>query len=425
MSEKTLRYRAQFDILKRDEQMSILVQRVSGDFNRRLFYPLMGGVAYSYNPYVWNKDIKPEDGVIRIVFGMGTRAVDRTDDDYTRIVALNSPDMRPEENSEKVKKYSQKKVDVIDLEANRLVSMNFEDVVNNSLEVPLDFVASRDIDIERYADEHDLKNVFSWVITFDGLFQKTDFIECIKDMLKIIHKAYNYYVDVEFTVNYVDVNRYKINIVQCRPFQFKGGDPIEDFNKKLETNSIIIMNKGPVIGQSRDEEVERIVYIVPSLYGNLTMNEKYSVARLIGKINNLQKNKKLLMLGPGRWGTSTPSLGIPVSINEINKVSYLCEIVAMRDNLTPDISLGTHFFNDLVELDILYFALYPDKEETILNVDFLENTSNHLVEVLPEAAKFSEVVRVIDIKKVHNAGSLFIYANCMKQQVICYLKNHK
>ncbi len=95
MSEKALRYRAQRGLLDQDEQMSLLVQRVSGVGYGSLFYPQVAGVALSRNPYVWNECIDPAAGVVRLVFGLGTRAVDRTDDDYTRIVALNAPAAPP------------------------------------------------------------------------------------------------------------------------------------------------------------------------------------------------------------------------------------------------------------------------------------------------------------------------------------------
>ena len=109
LSEEALAYRAHWGLLDRDEQMAILVQRVSGSVYEDQFFPQIAGVGVSYNPYVWNSEIDPEAGMIRLVFGLGTRAVDRIDDDYTRIVALNAPSRRPEASSEDVRKFSQKK----------------------------------------------------------------------------------------------------------------------------------------------------------------------------------------------------------------------------------------------------------------------------------------------------------------------------
>jgi hypothetical protein len=95
MSEKALRYRAARGLLKLDEQMALLVMRVSGEMHGRYFYPAAAGVGLSFNPYAWSEHIDPKAGVIRIVFGLGTRAVERVDDDYTRIVALNAPSRPP------------------------------------------------------------------------------------------------------------------------------------------------------------------------------------------------------------------------------------------------------------------------------------------------------------------------------------------
>ncbi|MFN2169484.1 MAG: PEP/pyruvate-binding domain-containing protein, partial [Anaerolineae bacterium] len=118
MSEKALRYRAERGLLDRDEQMALLVQRVSGSRYGNYYYPQLAGVGFSFNPFVWSEGIDPEAGVLRLVFGLGTRAVDRQDDDYTRLVALNAPQRRPEETREAVR-YSQHKVDLLDLGANQ------------------------------------------------------------------------------------------------------------------------------------------------------------------------------------------------------------------------------------------------------------------------------------------------------------------
>ena len=177
MSEKALRYRAQRGLLDHDEQMSLLVQRVSGACYGSLFFPQIAGVGLSRNPYVWNECIDPNAGVVRLVFGLGTRAVDRSDDDYTRIVALNAPDRRPEGDIDGVRQFSQRKVDLIDLEANHLVSRNFAEVAAASPQIPLHIFASDD---ERHvgrgrrgARRAKRPNL---VLTFDKLLSETPFV---------------------------------------------------------------------------------------------------------------------------------------------------------------------------------------------------------------------------------------------------------
>ena len=126
------------------------------------------------------------------------------------------------------------------------------------------------------------------------------------------------------------------------------------------------------------------------------MSDRYAIARLIGELTNLNDGKtKVMLIGPGRWGTTMPALGIPASFNEIKNAAVICEIVAMHEDLTPDISLGTHFFNDLVEMDILYLAVHPGQEDNVLNFKVIEKCPNRLTELLPSAAKWTEAIFAI------------------------------
>ena len=128
MSEKALSYRAQRGLLDKDEQMALLVQRVSGAPHGTHFFPQAAGVGFSFNPYVWSEYIDPEAGMLRLVFGLGTRAVDRSDDDYTRIVALNAPEQKPEANLREARQFAQQRVDLLDLEKNQLCAKSFEEI---------------------------------------------------------------------------------------------------------------------------------------------------------------------------------------------------------------------------------------------------------------------------------------------------------
>ena len=219
MSENALRYRAQRGLLDRDEQMSLLVQRVSGSRWGSWFFPQVAGVGYSFNPYVWSRYIDPKAGMVRLVFGLGTRAVDRSDDDYTRVVALNDPQRRPESGTEQVRQYSQRRVDVIDLEASRLASRDFADVCRQCPTLPLEKFASQDLELAAWAAEQSLDERSSLVLTFDHLLTQTPFVEDMRDMLATLERAYGSPVDLEFTTNFFSKDDYKISLVQCRPLQ--------------------------------------------------------------------------------------------------------------------------------------------------------------------------------------------------------------
>jgi hypothetical protein len=421
MSEKALRYREQRGLLDHDEQMALLVMRVSGAMHGRYYYPHAAGVGFSFNPYVWHETIDPKAGVLRLVFGLGTRAVDRSDDDYTRLVALNAPQRRPESNFEEVRQYAQRRVDYLDLQANRLMSGHFLDVIAESSDVPVEMFASADESAG--VDAQDPRK--TWVPTFDNLLTTTDFVKDMREILHVLQEAYEYPVDVEFTLNFVDDRSYKIHVVQCRPLPVKGIEAPRPSAAMVSKADTLIEANGAVIGHSRHIRIDRFVYVAPSAYRGLVLQDRYEVARLIGRINHAEAPGAgcTMLLGPGRWGTSDPFLGIPVAFAEISRASVLCEIVAMHEHLVPDVSLGTHFLNEVVETDMLYLALFPQRGHNYLSTEWFESSPNRLLEVVPKAGKWADAVRVIDVTDAsgENTG-IFLDADPFEQKVICYFK---
>lgn len=420
MSREALEYRVHRGLLDRDEQMAILVQRVSGAVRGHLFYPQLAGVGLSFNPYAWSGYIDPQAGVLRLVFGLGTRAVDRSDDDYTRIVALNAPERRPEASADEAMQYGQHRVDVLDLQANRFTSLHVGDVVAACPEQPMDLFAAP----ERVREDGRARRRARWVLSFERLFSETPFASDMRQMLQTLRKAYDYAVDIEFTANLVCGHRYRINLVQCRPLQVREGGNIVAFPSHLATEDVVFEAQGTIVGQSSFSTVDKVIYVVPSRYAQLPISERYSVARLIGRLIHAGGERRdpetIMLLGPGRWGTSTPSLGVPVNFAEISRVSVLCEIVAMGTNVVPDVSLGTHFLNDLVEANMLYLAIYAEKQGNRLNERFFTEQENILPRFLPEDAQWSEVVRVIDCRTGGHRGRLYLNANCLEQRAVCY-----
>jgi hypothetical protein len=416
MSEQALRYRARRGMLDKDEQMALLVMRVSGTMHGRNFYPEMAGVGFSFNPYAWHESIDPRAGVIRLVFGLGTRAVDRSDDDYTRIVALNAPDKRPEANFDEVAQYAQRRVDYLDLEANQEASDYFMDVTQGDENLRIDMFTSLDPTQPSDAKPHR-------ILTFSKLLSKTPFVDDMREILDTLEAAYNYPVDIEFTANYMEDGDYRINLLQCRPLQVYGSESIELPEVDVADEDRIVEAHGAVVGQSRVGKIDRFIYVVPERYGQLPVNTRHEIARLIGDINRAEKERApecVMIIGPGRWGTSSPSLGIPVSFSDINNVSVLCEIVAMHDNLVPDVSLGTHFLNELVEMKMLYLALFPNKGENYLNSAFFEEAPSKLLELVPSAGKWKDTVRVIDVPDIAPNGGIRIIADALHQKVSCH-----
>jgi len=232
-------------------------------------------------------------------------------------------------------------------------------------------------------------------------------------------------VDVEFTANFIDQKHYKIDLLQCRPFQVREAGTIPNPPARIDPEHLVLEAHGAVIGHSRIGTIERLVYVVPSVYGRLPLNDRHKIARLIGQITRLRgpdAAKSSLLMGPGRWGTTSPELGVPVRFAEINNATVLCEMVTMHGGLVPDVSLGTHFFSDLVETDILYLALFPQREDNRLNEAFFDQQPNRLAELLPNAAEWADCVRVIDLPNDQCRAVLRLNANTLKQNVFCYLE---
>lgn len=175
------------------------------------------------------------------------------------------------------------------------------------------------------------------------------------------------------------------------------------------------------MGGNTATPIRRIVWVDAKHYTQLSLSDKYEVARLIGRLNRRisdREQQPTLLLGPGRWGTTTPSLGVPVKFSEINNMIAIGEVAFSEGGLMPELSFGSHFFQDLVEADIFYLALFPDTFPCTLNSDWIYQYSNRLEGILPGSSRFKSVVKVIDIDE-HN---LMLMGDVVTQELCCYWK---
>ncbi|HNY73660.1 MAG TPA: PEP/pyruvate-binding domain-containing protein, partial [Syntrophales bacterium] len=370
MNEDALTYRLQRGLDQHDEQMALLVQRVSGSHRRHYFFPEVAGVGLSYNTFVWNQGMDPRAGMLRIVFGLGTRAVNRVENDYPRIVALDAPLVKPHGALEDIRRFSQHDVDVLNLEDNRFHSLSLSQVVGEGLDARLDLIGVRDTEAAERLRATGRRVPDLWVLTFDEFMTATPFTEIMSRMLKTLEEVYSYPVDIEFTANFNAEGRLQVNLLQCRPFQTKGQNVRMAIPGKIKKQRILLRQEGNFMGGSVSQPLNRIIYIDPQGYARLSLSEKYDVARLVGRLNKLiedRENTPTALFGPGRWGTTTPAMGVPVTFSEINNIAAIAEIAYQDGSLIPDLSFGTHFFQDLVEMDIFYMAIYPDKKGVLFN----------------------------------------------------------
>ncbi|MBN1607823.1 MAG: pyruvate, phosphate dikinase [Polyangiaceae bacterium] len=417
MSEEALTYRARRGLLETDEQMALLVQRVSGAQYGDLFYPQLAGVGISVNPYVWHRDIDPEAGMLRVVYGLGTRAVERRDDDYTRVVALSAPRKRPEGSRDEARRHTQKRVDFLDLRNNRLASGHFGDVVQRSPGIPVEMFAEQDEQIVRPRR----RQAVPWTFNLDHALSRVRLVEDMRGILRVLREAYGCDVDIEFTANLRRDGSYRLHLLQCRPLQMRQADTVVGPVPDIEPQDLVLRAHGAVIGFSRRLIIDRLIYVVPSAYGRLSTQKRSTAARLIGQLTRPEAHgaePTFMLVGPGRWGSRMPELGVPVSSAEIRRAAVLCEIDAMHEGLSPELSLGTHFFHDLVELNMLYVGLFQAEPQNVLNQELLSGSPNRLAELLPDQNQWSDVVRVIEAP----AGrKMVLSADHMKQEALLYL----
>ncbi|MDF3129039.1 PEP/pyruvate-binding domain-containing protein [Kiritimatiellaeota bacterium B1221] len=392
LDEEALRYRKRRGLLHRDEQMALLLQRVSGQRYGRYYYPQLAGVGLSYNPYVWHRDIDPGAGVIRLVFGLGTRAVDSNEDDHTRVIALNAPDLQPSATHEN----TQRKMDALDLSGNRITSGSFDEMVTEDAALPLQLFTSC-----RPGEKYPR-------LTFKGLLHKTELMGDLRRILEALEQAYGVPVDVEFSVNFLRNLEYRINILQCRPFQIRN-DEDGDLGVDLLPRHKWIDAKGPVIGVGLYSQIDRVILVKSEAYSMLTEQKQHGVAKAIGRLNRLTpENIRYVLIGSGRWGSREPSLGVPVRFGDINRSIAILERIGMHDNLVPDASLGTHFLNELIECEILYAAVSPGEPGNVFHLDMLFEYPSILKELLPETdASILEALHVVDLPNLHFRANVF------------------
>jgi hypothetical protein len=420
MSEDALAYRLQRGLDQQDEQMALLVQRVSGSYRQHYYFPELAGVGVSYNTFVWDKTMDPRAGMLRLVLGLGTRAVDRTEGDYPRIVALDAPLKRPHQGFEDTRKFSQRDVDLLNVNENCMQTVSLLALTDQKIDIPWRRYAVQDREtmqlLERRGQKKDI-----WLLTFDQLFADTHFQRLMQRMLKVLEDAYEYPVDVEFTVNFTSDGVAKINVVQCRPLQTKGTETEVVIPRNIAGDETFFRSEGNFMGGNISQPLKWVIWVEPAEYSRLPVAEKHEIARLIGRLNKRIADKKdspTMLLGPGRWGTSTPAMGVPITFSEINNLTALAEVAFTSGNLMPELSFGSHFFQDLVEAEIFYLALFPEHKNCFLNKSWLQKQPNSLEGLLPTSAHYKKVVKVFRVPE----KNLHLMADVVSQQLVCFLQ---
>lgn len=389
-------YREKHGFLNDKEEMALLVQEVVGEKYKNYYLPAMAGVAFSQNGYCWNKEINKKDGLVRLVFGLGTRAVGRG---YVRLFSPAKPSMRPEGTEvNNIQKCSQKKVDVIDLETGELKSVHFRELVGDGFSCfpnSQSFVSLRDGNYLYRPVSNLWDATHIPVLTMDGAitspWMDMDIPKKLGTLLKDLESKLGYAVDIEFAIS-----NGKLYLLQTRPLS-EGKDKKPVPIPKLAEDKILFTAHRN-LPTTYVPDIEYLVYVDENAYHKWPYQERQSVARVIGKINETLKGKRFALIGPGRWGSWNPELGVPVNYAEISNAVILIEVARRKATYTPEVSFGSHFFQDLIEDNIAYLPLYPDEPNEIFNDKILSSQST-FKNLLPDDyyRKFEELIKIIPV----------------------------
>ena len=424
LNPDALLYRQSKRLQEYDERIAVLIQPVSGKKHKKFFFPHGAGVAFSRNLFRWSPVINKKEGFLRLVWGLGTRAVDRVGNDYPRLVALSHPLLHTHADPKNIVNYSQHYIDAIDLDQNKLVSIPVEQVVDQKLPY-LRYVAQTYQNGYLSSIRSSIEDENSQtVITFDDLLKRTPFADRMKRILHILETSYQRPVDLEFTLEIENPHSLEpevnITLLQCRP-QSELIELKTKLPEDLEPKDILFKTHG-VVPEGLVENIDYLVYVSPKYYYALPNQEdRFELGRIISKINKKLKLETFICIGPGRWGTVNTDLGVRIGYSDIHHTRALIEVSGKGLGCTPEPSFGTHFFQDLIEAQIYPLAINLDDPKTIYQESLFENTPNQLQKLIPDLVKYEKVLRIIKIDDIQKNHRLNLVMNDAKGIAVAYL----
>lgn len=401
MDYSALEYRLLRGLDKKDEQMAILVQRVSGSYYGRYFMPGAAGVGYSHSAYKWYPDMDPEAGMLRIVMGLGTKAVDRTKEDYPRLANLDRPTVTVMTTVEQKHKFSQRYIDVLDCQENKLTEVSMESLLPV---LPLWYkkmVLEHDYEAENRLYQMGRRRDV-WFVSCQKLLEKEQFTSLMQKILKTLERVYGNPVDIEYAVNMDDEGDFVVNLLQCRPLYLgQEGESVDVKNLNLKETFFDIHDSS--MGASGKRKIDVVVQVDPVLYYEYPYSKKYDAAAAIGRINRYYRGsgKKMLLMTPGRIGTSSPELGVPVTFGDISNFSAVCEVSDNRAGYMPELSYGSHMFQDLVEAEILYGAIYNNEKTLRYEPELFREFPDLFAKICPEYPELKDMIQVREVENLH------------------------
>jgi hypothetical protein len=419
-----LTYRHQHGLADYDERIAVLIQHVEGEQFGRYYLPQGAGVAFSRNLYRWSPQIRQEDGFLRLVWGLGTRAVDQVADDYPRLVALSHPTLHPTAEVRAIRRYSQQSLDVIDLEANRFCTIPAREVINRRYP-PLRYIVQVEQDGYLGAMRSTMVDPEKLVITYEGLLSHTPFPARMREALKLLETHYESPVDTEFTLEVLEPDTINpdvmITLLQCRPqSRIQETSQAKLPHELLEKD--IIFSSQRMVPHGIVQGIHYVLFVSPEGYFQIsTPSERIKLVRAIGQLNAALKGETFIAVGPGRWGTSTPDLGVHVAYGDIYNARALVELSGELVGASPEPSFGTHFFQDLMEAHIYPLAVFLDDKDVLFNHDFFYTTPNKVLKFITIDKRLTQTLRLLAVKDYRPGHHMNLVMDGQKGRAVAYL----
>lgn len=427
LNPNPLLYRRSKGLLDYDERMAILLQVVEGEQFGNYYMPHAAGVAFSHNTFRWSPQLKVEDGFVRLVWGLGTRAVDREGNEYPRLVALSHPLLRPSTKPDMIHRYSQQYVDAINLETNSLDTLAVHDVIQQDY-LPLRYLFQSYEDGYLTSLQSNIlpKDIRKLTLTFDEFIKRTPFADTMRKILTTLESIYHSPVDMEFTIhlepNPQGAPGMRFTILQCRPQSYLVSAERVPFPSDLPVNKLLFSTRF-VVPLGNVENIEYVVFVPHEKYYELkSLDRRQQLANLIGKVNAALAEKVFICLGPGRWGSSNSDLGVPISYGDIYHTRALVELTGPGIGPKPEPSLGTHFFQDLLEAQIFPLAIELDNPTSVFNHAFFYKTPNHLTDFVEAEDYLKDSLRVIRCEDFMPGHRIQLIMNDEMGQALAFFK---
>ena len=401
-------YRKKNGLVDYTEEMAVLIQKVPGRSSGPYYFPDISGIGSSRSPYKWRVDSQRDEGYLRFVVGLGSRATARTGDDYVHVVELSDPNIRHTTFTSNEKMRTQQSMRVFNFKTNQAELLDVQDVLSRKYPA-LYLVAKKSDGGDGYTSMQRGEDTDVYYVTCDDLIRKTNFTRQMRDILHSLERTYGKPVMVEFTavldlVDPMNIN-FKIQIHNCRP-----GLLPDNMNQPLPhnlgTERRQLFTSDLFVGNGFIQDISYVVYVDPASYQKLYGKTKLEFCELLGDINRKLSGENFIFVGASRWGTME-NHGIPTEYSQVCNAKAIVEFSGAADQMISDPFCGTRFFQSITESGIYSIITNADKPDDI-DLSFFTDSLDITEDWVGVPPKFKNCVKILSTKNWYGSRSLNI-----------------